>query len=252
MSPALRFLGWLSLAAGLLPLLVTVWVSFSPDALLTPPAGDWSLRWYHRFASDPRWTAAAGRSLFVGTVSALLAVTLALPVALAKSTRHSLAVLLPAVVPPVALGLGLLPVFHRLGLWDTLAGVILAHAALGVPVAYLMLRTGAGRQLAECESAARGLGANRWQVFRRVTVPLLRPTIFAAIVVQFVLSWNEALVTVFLCGSTAETLPVVMWSQLRGGASPLVAVAAVLSAGASVAAVTVLARAVAGLRQRPE
>ena len=240
MIPPLRAFCWLLLLAGLAPLAVTVWVSFSPDSFLTPPTGEWSLRWYRRFFADPRWTTAAGRSLLVAVTSAALGVTLAVPVALSNSHRLPLVMLLPAVVPPVALGLGLLPLFHRIGLFGTTAGVILAHTALGLPVAFLLLRTRFGPQLAECELAARGLGANRWLVFRRVTLPLLRPAILAAFVVQFVLSWNEALVTVFLTTPATETLPVVMWSQLRGSASPLVAVAAVLSAATSLLAIAAL------------
>jgi len=250
MIQSVRALCWLLLLAGLLPLTATVWVSFSPDSFLTPPTVEWSLRWYRRFFADPRWTTAAGNSLIVAVTSAALCVTLATPVALSKSRWLPLVVLLPAVVPPVALGLGLLPLFHRVGLFGTTAGVVLAHTAIGLPVALLLLRTRRSPQLAECELAARGLGANRWLVFRRVTLPLLRPAILAAFVVQFVLSWSEALVTVFLTTPATETLPVVMWSQLRGSASPLVAVAAVLSALASLVAVAALARTAAGSRRR--
>ncbi len=250
MIRSLRTLCWLFLLAGLAPLAATVWVSFSPDSFLTPPTGEWSLRWYGRFFADPRWTTAAGRSLLVAVTSAALGVTLAVPVALSKSRRLPLVMLLPAVVPPVALGLGLLPLFHRIGLWGTTAGVVLAHTALGLPVVFLLLRTRYGQQLVECELAARGLGANRWLVFRRITLPLLRPAILAAFAVQFVLSWNEALVTVFLTTPATETLPVVMWSQLRGSASPLVAVAGVLSAGTSLVAVAALARTTAGSPRR--
>lgn len=231
-----RFLFWLLLAAGLLPPVMTAWVSFSPDSLLTPPTGEWSLRWYRRFFSDARWTAAAGRSLLVAALSAILCVTLALPAALAQSAPRwqRLALLLPAFVPPVAVGLGLLPLFHRLNLWGTTLGVTLAHAALGLPVAYLILRTAVGPELRDCELAARGLGANRRQVFARVTLPLLRPALLAALLAQFVLSWNEGVVTTFLASPRSETLPVVMWSQLRGSASPLVAVASTLAVAMAV------------------
>lgn len=241
MTTVLRAFGWLLLLAGLAPLLLAAWVSFSPDSFLTPPVDKWSWEWYRRFFTDSRWTAAAGRSLLVATISSVLCVGLALLAVVSR--RGGRWLLLPAVLPPVAVGLGLLPILHRLGLWGTVGSVSAVHAALGLPVAYLVLRSAAGERLAELERAARGLGANRRRVFVRVTLPLLRPAMQAAVVVQFVLSWNEALVTVFLTTATSETLPVVMWSQLRGSPSPLVAVAAVLSAAVGLVAVAVFARA---------
>jgi len=242
MTTLFRAFGWLILLAGLAPLLMAVWVSFSPDSFLTPPVEAWSLKWYRRFADDSRWTAAAGRSLVVAVLSSGACVGLALLAVVSNRTGNRL-LLPPAVLPPVAIGLGLLPALQRVGLWGTLGSVIVVHTAMGLPVAYLLLRSWAGERLAELELAARGLGANRWAVFLRVTLPVLRPAILAAVVVQFVLSWNEALVTVFLTTSKSETLPVVMWSQLRGSASPLVAVAAVVSATAGLVAVAVIARA---------
>jgi len=242
MTTLFRAFGWLILLAGLAPLLMAVWVSFSHDSFLTPPVEAWSLKWYRRFASDSRWTTAAGRSLVAAAVSSVSCVCLAL-LAVVSNRPGGRLLLLPVMLPPVAIGLGLLPVLQRVELWGTLGSVIVVHTAMGLPVAYLLLRSQAGDWLAELELAARGLGANRRRVFFLVTLPLLRPAILAAVVVQFVLSWNEALVTVFLTTSTSETLPVVMWSQLRGSASPLVAVAAVLSTTAGLAAVALLARA---------
>lgn len=225
----LKLLGWLVLLAGIVPLLAATWVSFSPDSLLTPPTGEWSAKWYRRFFTDPRWSAALVRSLVVAGLTAVACVALALPVALSSRRWSRAAVLLPAVIPPAALGLGLLPVFHRSGLWGTTAGVLLAHAALGLPVAYLILRGGIGGELRASAEAGRLLGASEWQVFARVTLPLLRPAILTALAAVFVLSWNEAVVTAFVSGPSSETLPVVMWSQLRGSASPLVAVASTLA-----------------------
>lgn len=234
-------LGWLVLVGLLAPVLHTAWVSFSPDSFLTPPTGEWSLRWYRQFLTSPRWTAAVGRSLTVAAAASVVSVATAVPAAYATRRPRwrgrglfATALLLPAVVPPAALGMGLLPLLHRVGLWGHPLGLILVHAALGLPVAFLIVRTHLTDRLAELEAAARGLGANRWQVVRRVSLPLLRPALIAAGLAVFVLSVNETLVTVFLTTPSSETVPAVSWPELRHSPTPVVAVASGVTAGLGV------------------
>jgi putative spermidine/putrescine transport system permease protein len=231
-------LGWLVLLGLLAPVLHTAWVSFSPDSFLTPPTGEWSLRWYRKFAEDSRWSAAVGRSLFVAAMSAGVSVAAAVPAAYAvKRARWRgrgvllVSLLLPAAIPPAALGMGVLPLLHRAGLWGHPLGLILVHATLGLPVAFLIVRTHLTDRLAELESAARGLGANRWQVAWRVSLPLLRPALAAAGVAVFVLSVNEAFVTLFLASPNTETVPAVSWPELRHSPTPVLAVASAVTAG---------------------
>ena len=68
LPPVVRLLGWLALLMLQGPLVYTVWVSFSPDMLLTPPVADWSTRWYAAFMEDPQWSRAAIRSLVTGVL----------------------------------------------------------------------------------------------------------------------------------------------------------------------------------------
>lgn len=234
-------LGWTVLVGLLAPILHTAWVSFSPDSFLTPPTGEWSLRWYRQFIDSPRWTAAVGRSLTVAAAAAVVSVSAALPAAYAvRRTRCwgrgllSVSLLLPAVIPPAALGMGLLPLMHRVGLWGHPFGLVLVHAALGLPVAFLIVRTHLTDRLAELEAAARGLGATRWQVVRRVSLPLLRSALIAAGLAVFVLSVNETLVTMIVATPTSETVPAVSWPELRHSPTPVVAVASGVTAGLGV------------------
>lgn len=214
----------------LAPVLFTVWVSFSPDSFLTPPTGEWSLRWYRAFAADRVWQAAVWQSLLVATASATVCVLAATPAAFAGRPWVSLLLLLPACLPPAALGVGLLPVFHPFGLWGTSLGLILVHATLGLPAAYLIVRSHLTESVVNLGAVANGLGASRWQAAWRVKLPLLRPALIAGWVAAFVLSLNESVVTLFLATPTNQTLAAVAWPQLRYSASPLVAVASVASA----------------------
>ena len=67
------------------------------------------------------------------------------------------------------------------------------------------------------------LGASPWATFRQVTLPLIRPGIFAGAVFAFITSFDELLVALFLSGTTAVTLPRRMWEQIRFDIDPTLA-----------------------------
>jgi ABC-type spermidine/putrescine transport system permease subunit II len=231
-----RLIAWLILIALLTPLAMALWVSFSPDELLRPPMREWSLRWYRQFFADSRWRGALVNSLVVGSLSALVALITGVPFATAlvryRFTGRGLLsalVLSPLCVPPLILGVGLLPLMHRVGLWGTWVGLALAHGLLGLPVVYLATQAALESLPPGLEDAARGLGAGPWQAFRRVTLPLVRPGVSAGAVLAFVLSLNESMMTLFLASGETETLARVIWPELRYSLSPLVAVASALT-----------------------
>ncbi len=235
-----RTLGWLTLTALLAPLMMALWISFSPDELLRPPMGEWSLRWYRQFFGDPRWRAALINSLVVGSLSVLVALATGIPFAMALARYRffgrgvlSALVLAPLCVPPLVLGVGLLPLMHRVGLWGTWTSLALAHGLLGLPIVYLATRAALEGVPPGLEDAARGLGAGPWQVFHRVTLPLVRPGVLAGAALAFVLSLNESMMTLFLASPETETLARVIWPELRYSLSPLVAVASALTLAAT-------------------
>jgi ABC-type spermidine/putrescine transport system permease subunit II len=233
---ALLVLGWSALLVLLAPLVVSTWVSFSPDSFLTPPTKEWSLRWFSAFFADRRWVSALWRSLATAATASLVALAFGGPAAYAVA-RHRFAgrallagsILAPACVPPVVLGMGLLPLLYAARLQGHPAGLVLAHGLLGMPVVYLVLRTHLDQTSPDLELAARGLGATPGQTARRITLPLALPATLAGAVAAFVGSLNEAMVTLFLATPATETLPAVIWPQLRYAASPLVAVASCVS-----------------------
>ena len=242
-------LGCAAVAILLAPVLFTFWVSFSPDSFLTPPSTVWSIRWYRAFASDRRWSSATMRSLEVALLASLLSVLTTFPVAIAcrslrKTSRYiaEATLLLPAIVPAAALGTGLLPLMHASRLWGSMLAMVLVHATLGLPVVLLIARTALTTELQELESAARGLGASPKAVLLRVTLPLMTPSILAAGICVFVLSLNESLVSLFLATPANETLPTVVWPQLRYSASPLVAVASCVTTAIGVLGAAVMIR----------
>jgi putative spermidine/putrescine transport system permease protein len=232
-----RCLGWLAIVIGLLPIAFTGWITLSNDSFLTVPTDRWSLKWYAALLADRRWLASIGQSMIVAISTGFFTVLFAIPVAWAiddwsKVIRRTFLtiVFLPACLPPAMVGMGLMPAYHRLGLWGTTIGIVLAHTALAIPIVLMILRISSTRELRHTAIVARGLGANRLQTWRKVILPQWRPALFAAFACAFVLSINEALLTVFLSTPDNETLPTIAWAQLRFAPTPMVAVASWLTA----------------------
>lgn len=153
-------------------------------------------------------------SLTVAVGATMVTLLAALPSAYALSLldiRNSrlffLWVLFHRILPPIAVLVPLVFIYHQLGLRDTRAGVILAHAAVNLPMAMLLLKSFFDDIPREVGEAAMIDGATRVQSFIRVHVPLVRGGIAATAVLCFLFSWTEFLMALFLT-NTIRLLPV--------------------------------------------
>ncbi|MCB9553463.1 MAG: ABC transporter permease subunit [Myxococcales bacterium] len=236
-------LGYGALALLLWPLVYATWLSFAPGELLAPPVGEWSLRWYAQFAASPQWTAALGNSLVVGAGATVIAVIAGTGAALAGGGRRWIAalVVLPMFVPAVVLGMGLLPLVQALGIWGTRLSIAAAHGVWAMPVVFLVTRAAIEALDPALAAAARGLGASRWQVGLRVTLPLIAPSVAVGALMAFVLSLNEFVIALFLGTPASETLPKVIWPSLRYTLTPLVAAASAIATGVTLLAMAAMA-----------
>jgi multiple sugar transport system permease protein len=115
-------------------------------------------------------------------------------------------VMLIYMLPGIALLVPLVAIFRNLGLVDTLPGMVLGHMALLLPLVTWMLVSAFASVPPDLEHAARLDGAGRFEALRRVVVPLTVPSIAAAAVFGFVLSWNELLVSRVLSVSSTPML----------------------------------------------
>ena len=231
----MKWISYTVLALLLTPLVFSVLVSFTSSQYLELPREGLTLRWYEQFFANPVWVRALANSLAIAAVSALFSVATALATAVALLRRPLRwkaawegALLLPMVLPGVALAVGMLAVVRLTPLWGNPLSLALAHSVLSVPVAYLVLRASLEQMDPNLDMAARGLGASPWQVFRFVTLPLAAPAVLAATLFSLVISLNEVTVTLFLATRDTQTLPRVIWPNLRFAITPLVAAASVV------------------------
>jgi putative spermidine/putrescine transport system permease protein len=241
------------------PFAYAIWMSFAPGELLEPPKGEWSLRWYREFLGSAKWTQALATTVEVAMLSLVGSLLGGLCLAIAITRFHfrgrtllSGAVLLPLFVPGVVLAMGLLPLVMALGLWETPAALAATHCLVTLPVVFLLLRSALAQCDPDLELAARGLGAGPWRAFRRVTLPLILPSVLAGAVVAFILSANEFTLALFLSSPRFRTLPAALWPEARYKETPILAVASCLTVLATVAGMWLSSRLVTRFRYLPK
>jgi putative spermidine/putrescine transport system permease protein len=236
--------GWRALRGGvcvliavylLAPLAIVVIVSFSAASFLQFPPPGLSLRWYQNLFADPGWMRSIAVSVEVlipASVTATLLGTAA-AYALVRGRIPGASVILaclmlPIVVPSIITAAGLYGVYRGLGLNGTLTGLVIGHTVLITP--YVVATVGASLRMldARLEDAAATLGASPWMGFRRVTLPLLLPSILSGLLFAMVVSFDELIVSLFVSTARVRPVAVQMWSNVRGDFDPTIAAIATL------------------------
>lgn len=237
------------------PILVIVPLSFSSATYLSFPPPGWSLRWYENFFGSDEWQSAAILSIWVGLSVTLLSCVLGTPAAFGlvrgrfpgKKLINGF-ILSPIIVPGIIVAIGIYFVYARLGLIGHPIGLVLAHTCLAVPFVVINVSASLYGFDERLEQAALSLGATPWRAFWQVTFPLIRPGVMAGAVFAFITSFDELLVALFVSGTTAMTLPRLMWQEIRQDIDPTIAAASTLL----LALTTALLLTVEVLRRRGE
>jgi putrescine transport system permease protein len=216
------------------PIALLVLGSFNESRLTTAWSG-FSLRWYRALAGDVALREAAWLSVRLAVVSATGATALGAiaGIALARFGRFRGRGLFtgllaaPLVLPDLLLGLALLLLFvslERAVGWPAGRGagtIVLAHVTLGIAYVAFTVRARLAGQGELLEQAAADLGAPPLVVLWRITLPLLAPALAAGWGLAFVLSLDDVVVASFVAGPGATTLPMLMFSTLRLGPTPV-------------------------------
>jgi ABC-type spermidine/putrescine transport system permease subunit II len=217
-----------------LPIAVVVPMSFSSASSLEFPPPGLSLRWYESFFGDPRWLRAAQNSLIVALAASVLALALGSIAAygLVRGRFRGRAVIesnfiLPLILPPVITAVALYIFFARIGLLGTIAGLIVAHTILTVPYVVLLMSVAIRQFDVRIEQVAYSLGASWFRMFRSVLLPNLLPSVLAAWIFAFIISFDEVIVTLFLAGAY-DTIPKRMFNELILQVNPTITAIATL------------------------
>jgi putative spermidine/putrescine transport system permease protein len=188
---------------------------------------EFGTRWFERLLGLGNIINAMINSYMIAAIVTVLTLLITLPAAYvfgARTKRESNAFTravetfssVPLAFPTIAVGIGLLPVYSKIGLLSSLPGVIVAHMIMAIPYA-LRAMVGAFVMVPpEYEEAARNLGASRFYVLRRIYLPLIWPGVMAGGIFAFSWSLNEFVLVLLLGFPDIETIPVQIY-QFVGG-----------------------------------
>ncbi|MBO9306086.1 MAG: ABC transporter permease [Thermomicrobium sp.] len=196
-----------------------------------------TLDWYARMIADERVRVAAQNSLVIALVSTIVSTVIGTLTALAlERTRfrvkrmYEAAMYLPIIVPEIVMAIALLVFFNLAFTWlDQFFGlklkfglgtITIAHIAFSFPFVAVVVRARLADFDRTLEQAAQDLGANEWQTFRHITLPLLMPGIIAGALLAFTLSIDDFVITFFTAGVGSTTLPLEIYGRVRRGITP--------------------------------
>jgi spermidine/putrescine transport system permease protein len=213
----------------LLPIAVVILFSFND------PAGRFNYVWsgftldnWRNWNGIPGLSDSMVLSLEIAALSSVVATALGTLIALAlvrydfrgRGTTN-LFIFLPLSTPEVVLGASLLTLFLSLNVAFGFWTIAIAHVMFCISFAVVTVKARLVGFDCHLEEAAMDLGANEWVTFRRVTLPLIAPAIFASLLLCFAISIDDFVVTFFNAGSEI-TFPLFVWGAARVGAPPQV------------------------------
>ncbi len=226
--PGVGGLARLAFAFLYLPLAVVVAYSFNSGPIVSRWE-NFSLSWYREVLDRDDVRSAVWVSLRVATTASVVGTALALLAALGvvAMLRRGSALAVgflstPLLIPEIVTAVGTLSFFVLIGLERGMTTLILAHTAFCVPFALLPIRARLSELDPAVFEAASDLGASGFRLFRRVTVPLLVPGIVSGALLAFIISLDDYLISAFVAGPRATTLPIFLFGLIRRGASPLI------------------------------
>jgi putrescine transport system permease protein len=216
-----------------LPILVLIAYSFNASALVAVWGG-FSTVWYAALFHNRQILNAAGLSLEIGLVASTAAVVLGTlaAIALVRVRRFRGRLLLtgmvnaPLIVPEIITGITQLLLFVSMAQlfgWPARRGfstIVLAHVAFCM--AYVTITVESRLRTADksLEEAAMDLGSGPVRAFIDTTLPIIAPALVSGWLLSFTLSLDDLVISSFVAGPGASTLPMVIYSKVKLGVSP--------------------------------
>lgn len=239
----------------LAPIVLIVLMSLNAGEFLAFPPQGLSLRWYVALAQNESFMRAIRTSL----VLAALAMTISTLVGTAAAlyfVRHAgrwreplrLVMMMPLMLPEILTAIALLFFLYATGIGTkTMAGLLIGHVLVTLPYVFMNVSAALFNFDRSVEQAARSLGAGPAVVFRRITLPLIKPGIITGALFAFIISFDLFNMSLLLKGIGMTTLPIQLFDYLRWDFDPTAAAVSSLSIVMTFSAVLLIDRLV-GLR----
>lgn len=218
--------------------------TFTKEMLSFDPEG-YSLKHYRDFFSNPDWQDALWNSVKIAPAATLISVSLGTLAAIGLSQPHvpfrraiMATMISPMIVPLIISAAGMYFFYSRMGLAGTYWGVVLAHAALGIPFVIITVTATLVGFDHSLTRAAASMGANPVTTFYRIQMPLILPGVISGALFAFITSFDEVVVVIFVGSAKQQTLPWQMFTGLREQISPTILAVATILVAISIALLT--------------
>lgn len=231
------------------PLIVVAGVSFTAGDYISFPPQGWSLRWYKAIFSSSVYTEAALNSFKLAVAVTISATIIGTTIAIVLHRRKlpgtavlSALFLAPLVLPTIIFALGLLMFWSAYVGRTTFTVLWIGHTVIAAP--YVIRTTLAILSTSDkfLEEAARTMGAGPWKAIIYVIVPQALPGIAAGAFFAFNISFDEAILSLFLRSPEVMTLPIQIYTQLEYSPDPSIAAASTLMIGLTILLIFVIDR----------
>lgn len=238
---------WLYILVGLIcvflvvPSLIVVPMSFSGSRFLEFPPSSWSLQWYEAYVGSVEWRDATWISFKAAVLTTLVATpvgTLAAYGLHVSNSRYAglirVLLTLPIMVPVILIAVGVFFLYAKIGLNNTLTGLVLAHSILAIPFVLITVTAGLRTFDMNQEMVARSLGAGRVRAFLTVTLPQIRFSVISGALFAFITSLDEVVIALFVARGESATLTRRMFAFLRDQVDPTIAAISTILIGISI------------------
>lgn len=209
-----------------IPVLSVILYSFNQSPSTAQWAG-FTLDWYKDLFNDRVIVEAFKISILVALFTSILSAILGTAAAIGtlyvtKRMEKTIngVMILPLLVPEVALGVSLLLFFSALKLPFGYLTLVLSHSLFCVPYVYIMVQLRLKEINKSIIEAARDLGAAKWQIIKTIILPLIMPSILTASLLAVAISLDDVVISTYMAGPTSTTLPVHIFSMMRVGVTP--------------------------------
>lgn len=209
-----------------IPIAILVIFSFNQSRLNAVWTG-FTFDWYGKLMQNTEVLDATKVSLTVAFVSTVVSTMIGTLAAVGMYRYHFRGktaldgmLYLPIVIPEIVMGISLLAFFALVEIPLGVMTLIIAHITFSIPFVVVVVRARLEGFDRSIEEAAMDLGANEWQTFTKVTIPIIAPGIVAGALLAFTLSIDDVIISFFVAGPSSTTLPLKIFSMVKFGVTP--------------------------------
>ena len=214
------------------PIVLVIVYSFN-QSRLSSVWGGFTLDWYAQLFQDRSLFEALRNSVVLGLLTSFSSASIgalgawgiakASAAGAPRKPAHTIMEylsILPIMIPEIILGMTFLAFFSLLALPLGMFTLVIAHTVFCVPYTYLLVRSRLAGLDESYVEAARIMGASGVRAFCDITLPMILPAIISGMLISFAMSFDDVIVSVFVAGVDANTLPMKIYSQIKTGVTP--------------------------------